>query len=149
MARLDDWQSNLTNLINDNRNKPFDFPTYNCLLWAMAGIKAVTGKDLAKAYIGKIPNEKAGALALRHNDNVKTSEELLSKYLGQFQAIAFARLGDIVFLSPTNGEYELPADLKLFGPVPGICYGTLSYFLGEQGLVEIPTLQLDKALWVS
>ncbi len=147
--RLDNWQSNLSSLIEAKRNEPFDFPNHNCLMWAFSGIKAVTGKDLSLPYRGKYKDEKAAALLLRRVDNVETSKQLLVKKLGKVRPIAFARHGDIVLVDAKRAGLELPADIRLFGPVPGICYGSISYFVGETGLVQVETLRLGQTIWVS
>jgi hypothetical protein len=149
MSRLDNWQNNLSALIEESRHKPFDFPNWNCLEWAASGVKAVSGLDILEKYRGKYKTEKGAAKLLRQIDKVESSEELLSKYLSEPKGLAFARMGDIVLAKPNQAELELPSDMQLFGPVPGICYGTTSYFVGENGLVDVPTLSLGKALWVS
>lgn len=149
MARLDNWQSNLSGLIEAKRAEAFDFPNWNCLMWAFAGIEAVTGRDLGEAYRGKYANEKAAARLLRKVDGVKTSQELLEKHLGETRPVAFARHGDIVLVDPAGTGLELPQDVELFGPVPGICYGAVSFFVGETGLVPVETLRLGQVIWVS
>ncbi len=147
--RLDNWQSNLSALIEDKRNEPFAFPTHNCLMWAFSAIEAVTGQDLSLSYRGKYKDEKTAALLLRKVDDVKTSKALLIKKLGKARPIAFARHGDIVLVDAKFAKLELPGDFRLFGPVPGVCYGSVSYFVGELGLVQVDTLRLGQTIWVS
>jgi hypothetical protein len=149
MARLLDWQNNLAELIEAKRHEPFDFPTHNCLVWASQAIVAVRGDDILAEYHGKYSTERAAATLLRKLDNVTTSQALLEKHLGELRPVAFARPGDIVLVDPVETELGLPADIELFGPVPGVCNGVISYFVGELGLVEIETLRLGQALWVS
>lgn len=150
MARLDNWQTNLSSLIEAKRNEPFDFPNWNCLMWAADAIIAVKGVDILARYRGKYKSEKAAATLLRKLDKVTTSQALLEKTLNcEPQPIAFARYGDIVLVNPAETDLELPADIELFGPVPGVCYGPISYFVGDTGLVEVETLRLGQALWVS
>ena len=147
--RLDNWQNNLSGLIEERRNKPFNFIDSNCLLWAFDAIEAVTGNDLFSDYRGKYKSEMQASLLLRKTDDVKTSEQLLVKKLGKTRKISFARQGDIVFVNPKNIDLFLPADIKLFGLVPGVCYGSTSFFVGEFGLVQVQTLMLGKTIWVS
>lgn len=150
MSRVDDWQTNLTALITERRETPFDFPKWNCLMWAFDGIKAVTDEDYGQAYRGKYQDEMSALRLLRRVDNVKTPQELLRLKLGtKLKPVAFARHGDIVFLNQSKIDLDLLVSLKAFGPVPGICYGQLSYFVGQEGLVEVETLRLSKTLWVS
>lgn len=148
--RHDDWQNRLAELIDNKRNEPFDFATHNCLMWAFDAIKAVNDQDLSKPYRGKYKTEKQAAALLRKIDNVKTSQELLLLKLKQdIQPIAFARIGDIVLFEPGDDDFEMPTDTKLFGPIPGVCSGVLSYFVGFDNLLEIETLRLSGAIWVS
>lgn len=149
MTRLANWQNNLSSLIESKRNEPFDFPTWNCLEWAAAGIIAINGQDILEKYRGRYKTEKGAAKLLRQIDKVTTSEDLLCKYLSDPKPVAFARMGDIVLVNPDDTELELPADTELFGPVPGICYGPVSFFVGENGLVSVDTFRLGRALWVS
>jgi hypothetical protein len=144
-----DWQIRLSEYLTKVRSEPFVFETHNCLFHVFNGIKAVNDLDLMPLYEGRATSEKAGALALRHVDGVDSVEAVLLKHLGgEFQPTAFARPGDIVFIEDYNSEYEIYSD-TLFGPVPGICYGMTSFFLGENGVIEIPTSLTDKTLWVS
>lgn len=149
--RHENWQTRLTDIIHSREQEPFDFPTFNCLTLAMDGIEAVTGEDYFKAYRGKYKTETQAKRLLKNVDNVKTSQELIVLKLGNpaLQPVAFARLGDIVFIDEASEELGDVADVKLFGPIPGICYGANSYFVGEHGLVQLSTLRLSSAIWVS
>lgn len=147
--RLDNWQTRLGEVIEANKEKPFDFATHNCLLWAGLVTEAVTGKNIAEEAIGNSATEAAGYRFLVKRLKSATVFDFLQRELGTVeQSVAFARTGDIVFLDPVNlPEFDIKAGGK-FGIVPGVCYGQKSYFLGELGLVEVQTLRLDCALWV-
>lgn len=148
--RLPNWQSNLSQLIRDKRASPFDFAKWNCLMWAFADIIAVTGIDHGLDYRNMYSTEKGALKLLRKVDGVKTPQQLLMFKLGQeLQHIGLARHGDIVFVEPEQVGLGLLCDMTTFGPVPGVCYGQLSYFLGQDGLVEFETLRLSGAIWVS
>lgn len=150
MTRLANWQNNLSELIEANRHKPFDFKNHNCLMWAMNGIEVVIGEDYFSEYRGKYKSETEAVKLLKKIDDVTTSKELIELKLGQkLQPTAFARMGDIVLASDELDGLDLPTDCRLFGPVPGICYGTISYFVGFDGLIEVETLRLSGTLWVS
>jgi hypothetical protein len=148
--RHDDWSTRLSQYIDAMREEPFDFARHNCLFFAFGAIKAVNDLDLYPLYAGKAENVKVGKRALKEVDGVDTVEACLQKHLNQeFQPPAFARIGDIVFITNDNALVQLATDIKLFGPIPGICYGANSFFLGEHELIELPTLTADKTLWVS
>jgi hypothetical protein len=150
--RHKDWQQRLSDVVREHQEKPFDFKTLNCLFWAFKGIKAVIDYDNMPDYDGRSNSILDGKRALKQVDDCDTVQEVLAKRLGQeLQHIAFARPGDIVFLNDKLGDFDVQQELKLFGPTPGICYGNgmNSLFLGETGLVELPTIRLDNTLWVS
>lgn len=147
--RHDNWQTQLSELIESKRSEPFAFGTFDCSLWAMLAVEAVNGLNMYERYIGKYSTPTGALKKLRQVDQVKQPIELFQKYLGDSQPIAFAKKGDIVFTSNPSLDIELPTDFDLFGPVPGVCYGQNSIFVGEHGLLEINTLQLDCCLWVS
>ena len=149
MARLDNWQNELSSFIEEKRHVAFDFATWNCMFFVLGGIEAVTGIDYAAAYKGKFKTEKGAARLLRRIDNVANSKEFLEKHFGEAKPIAFARHGDIVLVNPDEAGLQLPTDIELFGVVPGLCYGSVSYFLGEFGLVQVDTLRLGQTIWVS
>lgn len=147
--RHDNWQNRLSQLIEDKRAEPFKLGTFDCSLWAMLAIEAVNELNIYDSYLGKYTTATGALKQLRKVDNVKQPFELFSKYLGESQPIAFAKKGDVVFTSNPDIDIDLPTDFDTFGPVPGVCYGQNSIFVGEFGLLEINTLQLDCCLWVS
>jgi len=146
------WQQRLSDVVREHREQPFDFETLNCLFWAFKGIEAVIDIDFMADYAGKSETLLMGKKALKEVDGCETVQEVLIKKLGgELQPIAFARPGDIVFLNESIYGFHIQQELRIFGPTPGICYanGMNSLFLGETGLVEAPTIELDSALWVS
>lgn len=147
--RLDNWQTNLSALIEAKRNEEFKFGTFDCSLWATLAIEAVNGLNIYEQYIGRYTTPTGALKKLRKVDQVNQPIELFEKYLGERQPIAFAKKGDVVFTSNPDLDIELPTDFDIFGPVIGVCYGQNSIFVGEQGLLEVNTLQLDGCLWVS
>jgi hypothetical protein len=149
MTRLDNWQSNLSTLIESKRNEPFKFGTFDCSLWAGLAIEAVSGKNIYDSYLGKYTTALGALKKLKQIDKVAQPIQLFERHFGERQPIAFAKKGDLVYTSNAELDIELPTDFDTFGPVVGVCYGQNSIFVGEQGLIEINTLQLDGCLWVS
>lgn len=149
MARLDNWQTNFSLYLEEKRNVSFDFALWNCLFFAVGAAETITGENPLQRYVGKFKTEKQAAILLRKLDNVSTSEQFLEKYYGEQKPVAFARIGDIVLVDPNETELDLCSDASLFGLVPGVCYGLNSYFLGENGLIDFPTLRLGSTIWVS
>jgi hypothetical protein len=147
--RLDNWNTDLSALIEAKRFEPFAWPTFNCVIWASLAVQAVNGQDIHALYVGKYSNAKGALKQLRQIDKVPTPLELFQKHLGELQPISFARKGDLVFTKDNQTGMNLSSDTELFGPAVGVCYGHSSFFVGAEGLVEIETLQLAQAIWVS
>jgi hypothetical protein len=142
MFRHENWQERLSNLIRQHANTPFQFGTFDCTLWCMEAIEAVTGKNCDAPYRGNYDTAIGALKILRKVGNVKTPIELMDNLLGEQKTIAFARKGDIVAFDPTDSDFAVPYDINVFGQVIGVCNGDSSYFVGKVGLIEIPTVQL-------
>lgn len=148
MPRLDNWQSNLSNVINARRAQPFIWGKTDCTQFAFEAIKAVTGNDMAAPYFGKYKTAKGALKILQTVDGVKTPTALFVKHLGEAKSIAFARKGDVVTCDPKSIGYDAPDDAGALGDVVGVCYGQMSYFVGASGLVAIQTLQCSECFHV-
>jgi hypothetical protein len=145
MNRHDDWQNRLSNLIRERQNTPFEFGTFDCTLWAMEGIKAVIDIDYSGPYAGNYNSAKGALKILQKVGNVKQPIELIDNYLGERKPIAFARKGDIVAVDAGKAGLSVPSSIDVFGPVLGVCYGDISFFVGEHGLISWPTIELGSA----
>jgi hypothetical protein len=142
MTRLDNWQANLSDLIRAREKEPFDIVNFNCLMWALEAVEAITGESHYKLFAGKFKTVKGAARVLRIKGKVETSAQFLENLLGERQHIFFVRKGDIVITDSQDPLLTLPSDVALFGSPVGVCYGELTYFVGEAGLVSFQTLQL-------
>jgi hypothetical protein len=132
MSRPTDWRSDLAKHIEANRERPHQWGEHDCALWA-AGARAVARgcDDLGEPYRGTYGDAKGSVRRMRELDGVRTPWELADKLIGPRLNVAMARAGDVV-----------AADLG-DGPSLGICFGATSYFVGEDGLVGVPTLSLE------
>ena len=140
MNRHDDWQSRLTEVVAADQYGEFVWGENDCTQRAFDAIKAVIDVDYSEPYRGKYKTAKGALRMLRRVDKVETPAELMAKWFGPAQPIAFARKGDIVTCDPVAVGFELQADTDAFGLPIGICYGYRSYFTGPHGRVEIETL---------
>lgn len=147
MNRLDNWQSNLSELIESKRETAFVWGEFDCTQLAFMAIEAVIGVDHSGPYRGKYKTAAGALKILRKVGKVETPVQLIEGILGEPQAIAFARKGDIVTAIP-NDELTMPSAIDVFGPVLGVCYGARSFFVGEHGLIEVDTLKLERAYHV-
>jgi len=142
MTRLDNWQTNLSELLKSRMAEPFHIERFNCLMWGFEAVQAVTGVDHYAPFRGKFKTAKGAAKVLRQVGQAETSVELLERLFGEKKPLAFARRGDIVAADVATLGLSLPSDVELFGPAIGVAYGLNSYFLGENGLVPVETLKL-------
>jgi hypothetical protein len=140
--RLDNWQANLSDVIRERQFTSFDIVGFNCLMWACDAIKAVSGENHYAIFEGTFKTAKGAAKMLRQKGKAETSAEYLEALLGERKHVAFLRKGDIIVSETQDPLLTLPSDLDLFGPPVGVCYGDISYFVGETGLVSVHTLQL-------
>lgn len=111
----------------------------DCARWTASCQTVVTGivYDVSNA---KYKTEKGALLYITRN-GCETVEQLAEKVLGPRLPISFAGAGDPVLAD--LGKLGLAGGLPQIGLVLGICNGRTSYFVGESGLIEIPTLSLE------
>lgn len=138
--RLFNWRSILTNFIEDSRNVPFSWKSqHDCALWSSTGFELITGYDPAHGLRGKYTTP-GGALKALKRAGFDTPEAIAEGRIGPRIPPAFALPGDMVAadltaLGLTGGEPQLGLSL-------GLCNGAVSFFVGEEGLVELPTLKM-------
>lgn len=143
MNRLDNWQSNLSAVILARRERAFEWGATDCTQFAFDAIKAVTGIDRSAPNRGKYNTPKGALKRLQKDHGVKTPAEYMAKYYGEMKPVAFARKGDVVTCDPGRPDIGFQEGTAAFGPAIGVCYGQMSYFCGETGLVAVPTLECD------
>lgn len=143
MNRLSNWQSNLTELIESRKASAFEWGQFDCTQFAFLAISMSTGIDHSLDYFGNYTTPGGALKLLRKIDKVATPGELMDKILGERRTIAFARRGDIVAVNAGKAGLDVPHDIDVFGPVLGVCYGATSWFVGENGLIQAPTNELD------
>ena len=135
MSRLDNWNSNLFNLIAVKRDEEFKYGTNDCTLFGADIVQAITGVDLASEFRGTYKTLRGGLKKLKaagYADHV----DYLDKNLVPVE-IAFAQAGDI-------GVVEI-------GDIKSICLimGRNAYALSEkEGLVLIGLDKVERAFRV-
>lgn len=143
MNRHDNWQERLSNLIRERVSTSFEFGKFDCTQFAFQAIEASIEEDYSVPYAGKYTTAKGALKMLRKVHKVNQPIELMDLLLGERLPIAFARKGDIVAVDAGKVGLEVPANIDVFGPVLGVCYGVNSFFVGQYGLIETTTLLLD------
>lgn len=88
--RLHDWPERLSEVVAAARDRPFEYGTHDCCLFAADCIEAVTGRDLAAVWRGQYATLEDGLKLAKARNLV----QLAAKF---FKPIApvFAHRGDI------------------------------------------------------
>ena len=137
-SKDDNWQSRLSALIEERRNTPFQWGAHDCTMFAFDALHAVYGVDLGTPYRGRY-STPAGAMRVLKRAKAENPAALMTRHLDAPKPIVFARKGDIVAsdaLDAFGGNHG-------FGPVLGVCYGAVSFFVGEHELMAVPTNELE------
>jgi len=138
LKRIPNWQQELNKLIEANQYRPFVWGEWDCALWAAEAIHVMTGVDYATPYRGQYASSEECAQKLR-DEGPGSLYQLAVDTLGPPIHPAQARRGDVVYRASNM-------------PTLGICYGSISFFVGEafgqEGLVGEPTLGVKHAFRV-
>jgi hypothetical protein len=143
MQKVDNWIQLLNQHIDENRSRPFEWGQHDCGLWLASCLIVTTGRDFAADIRGKYSTATGAIRALKKAEGVTTPEDFTEARLGPRKPAALAFPGDGVAadlqeLGVTGGERQ-------FGLSLGICNGAVSWFVGETGLVELPTFSMKCA----
>ncbi len=122
------WESALYEYVAHSKDVVFTWGENDCCLWVARFVDKVCDTDYASLFDGKY-NTAAGATALMQSKGFSSTEEVADAYFHSIPR-AYAQRGDIV-LHPQGAL--------------GICTGRKSFFLKEEGLTEIDTLECQKA----
>lgn len=134
MTRFPDWQGRLSWFFTQNRNRPFEYGTWDCCLFAADAIKAMTGTDIAAEFRGRYAN-RTEAYALI--GSVGSVAPKVAKQYGMPQVpISYARRGDMALIERAR-DYSLGI-ISLNGKEIAI--------LRARGIVTIP-LSLGFIAW--
>ena len=130
MSRVSRWDIVLAEEIAAVRELPFEWGEHDCASWSLSVVCRLRGED-PPDWIGSYKT-KTGALRKLSESEVKI-EDIGSTILGDpMDNVLFAQRGDLVF---SGGAY-------------GICVGSMSAHIGEdgkKGLVFIPMSAAERA----
>lgn len=122
--RVANWATIFHQKLEEWRDCPFDWVTWNCLLFPAAMVLALTGIDHRDAFPAFATKEEA-LMVLQENGGIVA---LISSVLGDPKPPAFAQRGDVVACDFGDGL------------AAGICKGVNCVAPGPRGLIERPTL---------
>ena len=125
MNRFPDWPDRLQRTIKQNRDKPFDWGTFDCALFACNVVHDLTGVDFAESFRDSYSDKRGAAMALKAfapGGLVGTIEKIAEAHGCPEVSIKRARRGDVV-LCDQDGMKAL-----------GICLGATFAAAGPDGL---------------
>lgn len=129
LKRRSDWDSRLLDVIATNRERPYRFGEWDCLLWPASAVEAVTGVDLARGHRGKY---RSLASAYRHLNKMgfESPEALLDHHFAA-KLVGFAGRGDLTLVHTETGNN------------PGVVTGDVALIVGDDGFLRAP-----RSLWM-
>ena len=133
-VRRSDWRSRLSACIQGALEKPFEWGSHDCAIFAADAILAMTDVDLAAGFRGHYSTEIGGARRLRsagHSDQLQLAASLLPEI-----DPAFATDGDVCAFD-TSGWSVL-----------GLFVGDLIAAPGIDGLKFVPRTDAMRAFHV-
>jgi hypothetical protein len=125
--------NNLIKYIESVKDEPFKWGEHNCCIFVNNCLKAYTGKSYMPDVAFNYNDMKSAIKALRSTKSKSLYNNLIKIFGNPFNVVRAMR-GDIVY---KNDGLE--------GPSIGMCMGNISYFVGEDGLQEIKTLECKSA----
>lgn len=137
--RLPTWRADLTAFIEVSRNVAFEWGANDCALWASLAYETVTGHDPAFGLRGTYKTA-AGALKALKKAGYDTPESIAEARIGPRKLPAFVLPGEMV--AADLATLGLAGEERQLGLSLGICNGPVCFFVGEEGLVELPTLAM-------
>lgn len=129
--------SKLLKYIESVKNKPLEWGTHDCCMFANNCMIALHGKSFMDEFVGKYSDAEGAKAALKKYGS-RTLYHTLVKKFGPAKHVANAKRGDIIFKID-----------KKHGPALGICWGLHSYFVSDDGLVAIKTAECVRSWAVS
>lgn len=128
--RVANWQAAFFRVLDEARDKPFDWGGWTCFDFAATAYVALTDKPDPRPAFGIFTGEREAVVAMGRAGG---AEAILRSVLGEPIHPATAQRGDIVLVEFGNG------------PQPAVCAGFVSFAPGAQGLMPIKTLSASLA----
>lgn len=139
-SSVNDWQARLTAAVNEYRNVPGKWGQHDCLLWADKCIEARYG-IAPVAYLNLNYKTARGAMRLLLKNGFNDPLEIMQGLFGEPRDSAHALHGDIVAVDAH--KLGCNAEELRIGYSLGVCLGVISFFVGDDGLVPIPTREVE------
>lgn len=137
-ARRPDWLTKLNEFIRGIRADDihFSWGGYDCVCFALRAISVQHDIDLVAKLDYKY-STLIGAVRTLKKHGCSSPEEAARKLMGEPVHIAMAQFGDIVALD--TASVGMSGEGSNLGMSLGVCFGSSSYFMSDDGLVTVPT----------
>jgi hypothetical protein len=108
VTRLPDWQTRLDRFILDNRDRLFQYGSWDCCLFACGAIESMTGIDIAVPFRGRYSTRR-GAFELAREHCGQPTIEALAAHVARDNGMpevnpGAASRGDLVMVQRTLGQ---------------------------------------------
>lgn len=142
-TRAPDYVSRLREHIEAYRDTPSSWGSHDCVAWAISCVAVCRDLQQLPETIGLRHRSLSGAVREMRRRGCRTPQEGAAWLLGPPKHISLARYGDIVALDTRSRDMD--GGGGELGMSLGVCYGRVSFFAGDEGLVDIPTLECNEA----
>lgn len=137
-ARPDTWVADLDAFVRERMRMPFAWGSNDCCTFAHAAARLITGGAVEIA-IPDYTDELGARRSIRAlaGDGASDVRAVADAVLGEASRIvpALAQRGDLVFMEG-----------RAFGSL-GVCFGIHSWFVAEDGLIAVPTMDRVACAW--
>ena len=135
MSRVDNWPRLLSEYLQSEMDRPFEWGVHDCLLFSASCVHVVTGVDPAASY-RRAYDSALGAYRIMNDAG--GFDALIEYCMPDYERVHlnFAQRGDVV--SRTDEKGRIAA---------GICVGSVCVFAGIAGLVFFPKSDCNLSAW--
>lgn len=133
MSRVSNWPGVLNAFVEAHKNRAFSWGDHDCIMFACAGIEAITGNDPAALWRGNYSTALGAARIFKLYGGFESMVQTVAA-ANDFAEISVkhAQRGDLVL---RDGKW----------PTAGLCCGRLSAFVGPDHLIFSPTAECRRA----
>lgn len=118
--RRSDWEARLQAFIEANRDRPFEWGEWDCILMATACAAELTGVDKAADFRGQYTDKLSAAKVLREIGEGTLLRTISARF--EPKPPGMAQRGDIVAVRASCG----------------VCVGADGLFVSDEGLIPLP-----------
>jgi len=99
--RVENWPTVLADLVQENRDRAFEWGSFDCCIWPAMVKDSMTGSNLVE-QMAALYSDRAGADKLI--EDAGGFEELISQHLGEPVSAKLIGRGDVALIEHENGK---------------------------------------------